>query len=156
LTARLGERLEPYRLGIDVQAAGVTHLAPPAEVKYAFDQVTGAQASIRTREQEAHQEAERLRRQAEAKAYELSQLAAAAAHAQRAQAEGDVLGFRHRLEQYRRLRSANPNMLAALWWDELGPLFGRLHAAGRLDVLDAYFGPDGLDIMQVGPRPPKK
>jgi hypothetical protein len=27
-----------------------------------------------------------------------------------------------------------------------------LRSAGRLDLLDAHLGPDGLDIMQVGPR----
>ena len=47
-------------------------------------------------------------------------------------------------------------MLAAIWWDELGPVFAKLHAAGRLDVLDHYLGPDGLDVMQLGPRLQKK
>ena len=47
-------------------------------------------------------------------------------------------------------------MLAAIWWEELGPVFAKLHAAGRLEVLDHYFGPDGLDIMQIGPRMQRK
>src|SRR5207302_9179490 len=42
LTARLRDRLEPLNLGIDVQTAGVAHLAPPddAEVRDAFAAVT--------------------------------------------------------------------------------------------------------------------
>jgi hypothetical protein len=46
--------------------------------------------------------------------------------------------------------------LAALWWDELGPVFAKLRAAGRLDLLDNHIGPDGLDVMQVGPRTERK
>ena len=55
LTARLRERLEPLRLGIEVQSAGVAHLAPPddVDVRDAFAAVTRAQANIRTQEQEA-------------------------------------------------------------------------------------------------------
>jgi modulator of FtsH protease HflK len=156
LETRLGERLGPYRLGVEVRAAAVTHLAPPEAVNHAFVAVTSAQSAIRTRELDAGREAETRRRQAEATAYALSQSAAAAAHGSRAQAGADVLGFRQRLAQYQRSRRTNPEVLTALWWDELGPLFAKLRAAGRLDVLDAHLGPDGLDIMQVGPRAPKK
>jgi membrane protease subunit HflK len=156
LTARLRQRLEPYRLGIDVQAASVAELAPPEEVKGAFAAVTAAQASIRTREQEAAREADRLLRQARTRQYELGQSAAAVAHERRELARTEAESFRKRLEQYRRLRQMNPNVLAALWWDEMAPLFARLHAAGRLDLLDSYLGADGLDIMQFGPREKKK
>jgi membrane protease subunit HflK len=156
LVARLRERLGPYRLGIEVQAAGVAHLAPPEEVTDAFAAVTRAQAGIRTREQEASQEAERLLRQARTKAYSLEQSAAAVAHERRELARTDAEGFRKRLEQYRRLRHGNAGVLAALWWDEMGGLFARMQSAGRLDLLDQYLGADGLDIMQFGPRSKKK
>src|SRR5436853_525856 len=55
LTARLRDRLEPLRLGIDVQSAGVIELAPPdePEVRDAFAAVTSVQANIHTQEQEA-------------------------------------------------------------------------------------------------------
>ena len=115
--------------------------------------MTRAQAGIRTREQEAGKEADNRRRKAETTANDLAQAAAAAAHEAIARAEADAAGFRQRLAQYQRSRRTNADVLAVLWWDELGPLFGRLRAAGRLDVLDTYLGPDGLDIMQVGPRP---
>ena len=133
----------------------MAYLAPPEEVRDAFDAVTRAQAGIRTREQEAAQEAEKRRREARARVYELGQSAAAHAHAQAAMARAEADAFRARLAQYRRLREQNPDVLTALWWDALGPLLGRMRAAGRLDVLDHYLGPDGLDIMQAGPRPKK-
>src|SRR5262249_28537954 len=52
---RTKERLGPYRLGIYLRSASVAHLLPPEEVKPAFDEVSRAQAAIRTREQEARQ-----------------------------------------------------------------------------------------------------
>jgi len=154
LTARLRERLEPLRLGIDVQAAGVAHLTPPdeAEVRDAFAAVTRAQANIRTQEQDAAAAAEALLRTARAKAYEAEQAAAAQAHERVALATADADAFRRRLAQYRRSKRTNADALAALWWEEMGGLLGRLHAAGRIDLLDGYLGPDGLDIMQIGPR----
>jgi len=156
LAARLRERLEPYRLGIEVQAAAVAALAPPEEVRGAFAAVTAAQADIHTREQEAAREADRLLRQARTRQYELGQSAAAVAHARRELARTEAESFRKRLEQYRRLRAENAEVLTALWWDEMAPLFARLHAAGRLELLDSYLGADGLDIMQFGTRDRKK
>src|SRR5207249_9480094 len=117
---------------------------------------TRAQATIRTQEQDAAAVAEKLLREARARAYETEQSAVGQAHERTALAKADADAFRKRLEQYQRLKQSNANVLAALWWDELGPVFAKLHAAGRLDVLDSYLGPDGLDIMQVGPRMEKK
>src|SRR3954470_15800603 len=124
LTARLRERLEPLHLGVDVQAAGLAHLAPTEEesVRDAFAAVTRAQANIRTQEQDASAAAERMLREARAKAYDAEQRAAGQAHELTALANADADAFRKRLEQYRRLRQSNPNVLAALWWDELGPV----------------------------------
>lgn len=158
LTARLRERLAPLHLGIDVQAAGIAHLAPidDESVRDAFAAVTRAQASIRTQEQEASAAAEKMLREARAKAYDAEQQAAGQAHEQVALAKADADAFRKRLEQYRRLRQSNGNVLAALWWEELGPVFARMRAAGRLDLIDNHLGPDGLDVMQVGPRTERK
>ncbi len=128
----------------------MTELAPPDEVRGAFDAVTRAQASIRTREQEAEQEAERLHRSARATKYALEQQASASAHAAVEAAKADADAFRLRLEQHRRT-----NALAALWWAELGPLFARMQAAGRVQLLDERLGADGLDIMQKVPEPKK-
>jgi membrane protease subunit HflK len=158
LTARLRERLEPLHLGIEIQSAGVAHLAPPddVDIRDAFAAVTRAQANIRTQEQEATTAAESLLRTARAKAYESEQSAAGQAHERIALANAEADSFLRRLEQYRLLKTTNPNVLTAIWWEELGPVFAKLHAAGRLEVLDNFLGPDGLDIMQLGPRMQKK
>jgi regulator of protease activity HflC (stomatin/prohibitin superfamily) len=150
--------LAPLQLGIDVQSANVAYLGPPddAEVRDAFAAVTRAQANIRTQEQEAATAAESLMRTAKAKAFDAEQIAAAQAHERIALARADADAFRRRLEQYRQARQTNSEVLTAIWWEELGPVFAKLHAAGRLDVLDHFLGPDGLDIMQLGPRMPKK
>jgi membrane protease subunit HflK len=158
LTSRVRDRLAPMNLGIDIQAANVAYLAPPddVDVRDAFAAVTRAQAGIRTQEQEAATTAEALMRTARAKAYDTEQSTAAQAHERTILAKADADAFRRRLEQYRQLRQSNPDVLTSMWWEELGPVFAKLHAAGRLDVLDHYLGPDGLDIMQIGPRIQKK
>jgi membrane protease subunit HflK len=158
LTTRLRDRIEPLGLGIDVQSAGVIELAPLDEqdVRDAFAAVTTAQANIRTQEQESATAGEALLRQSRAKANETEQSAKAQSHERLTLARADADSFRRRLEQFRRLRAKNPDALAAIWWDELGPLFAKLHSAGRLDVLDHFIGPDGLDVMQLGPRIQKR
>ena len=61
-----------------------------------------------------------------------------------------------RLEQYHRLRQANPEILNAIWWEEMSKVFSRLKENGRIDLLDNHLGPDGLDITQIVPQPKKK
>jgi membrane protease subunit HflK len=156
LVERTQERLKPYRLGVELQEASVALLLPPAEVKDAFDAVTQAQTRIRTGVYQAEQEAEQRRRQAESEKYRLEQLAAAYAREQRLLAEADAESFGRRLEQYRRLRQANGDFLAGLWWDEMGQLFARLKEGGRIDLLDNHLGRDGLDIMLFPPLPKKR
>src|SRR5207253_4616583 len=41
-------RIAPYRLGVTIKHAGVTHLSPPTEVSAAFEEVTRAQTKIET------------------------------------------------------------------------------------------------------------
>lgn len=153
LVEQVQRRLEPYRLGIQIQAASVAYLLPPDEVKPAFDEVTRAQTAIRTREHEARQEAERRVRESQAEKYRIEQMTAAYVkeRVQLAQAEADA--FVQRLEQYQRLRQSNPDILAAIWWDEMGKLFLRLKESGRIDLLDNHLAGDGLDITQFSPIP---
>ena len=75
LVRRVQERIAPQRLGVRVQQASVAYLAPPDEVRAAFEEVNTAQATARAQEQRAHQEAARMRRDAEATAYQLEQQA---------------------------------------------------------------------------------
>lgn len=156
LVQQTQERLEPYRLGIQVRDASVAYLYPPDEVKDAFDEVTRAQTSISTREHEARQVAARLRREAETEKYRRDQLTAAYVQEQLRLAQAEAATFDKRREQYQRLRQQNPDFLTGLWWEEMGKLFERMKESGRLDVLDHHLGADGLDISQFPALPKKK
>jgi membrane protease subunit HflK len=149
-------RIRPYRLGVQIQGASVTHLFPPDEVKDAFDQVTRAQTAIRTREHEARQEAARRVREAEAERFRIQQQIAAYANERRSLAQAEADSFEKRLQQYHRLRQANPDFLAGIWWDEMSKLFARMKDNGRIDLLDNHLGSDGLDITLVPPLPKKQ
>jgi membrane protease subunit HflK len=148
-------RLDPYRLGVEVQGANVSHLLPPAQVKESFDLVTRAQTEIRTSLYRAEQDAQRDLSNAAAEGYHLGQLAAAYAEEQRLQARAEADSFERRLAEYRRTRRTNPDALASIWWDEMGKLFAKLRDGGRVDLLDNHLGADGLDITIVTP-PQKK
>jgi membrane protease subunit HflK len=148
VTGRLQARLDPHRLGVVVQRASVKHLAAPEEVRAAFTAVNEAQTAIRTRENEALQQAQQRTRQAEAFRYRQEQEAAAYREEKSRLAKADAESFLKRLDQYRQLKATNPAVLSAIWWDETGRLLLALKARGRIDVLDAYLGKDGLDITQ--------
>jgi membrane protease subunit HflK len=151
LVERTQEQLRAYRVGVAVKVAEVTYLAPPDEVKGEFDNVTRAQTAIRTREYEARQDERRILQGARAQAYQEGQRAEAYAYERLALARAEAEAFTKRLAQYRRLRADNPDVLAAIWWDEMGKVFLRLKEAGRIDLLDNHLGADGLDITQFAP-----
>lgn len=155
LVRRVQERVADQGLGVRVQQASVAYLAPPDEVRPAFEEVNRAQTAARSQEQRAHQEAARMRSDAEATAYQLEQQAVGAAAAKKALARAEADAFRRRLEQYRKLKATNPDVLAALWWDEMGRVWLGFQGRGRVELLDARLGPDGLDLTQVIP-PPKR
>ncbi len=150
---RLEKRLGPYRVGVEIMGATVTYLAPPGDVKDAFDRVTEAQAGIRTQINTAESRARELLRQKESEKFSKVQRALAYAQEQRLQAEAEASAFGQRLARYRQDRQQNPGILAAIWWDQMSELFQRLRANGRLDLLDHHLGADGLDLMQVPPLP---
>lgn len=144
-------RIDPYGLGVRVQAADVAHLYPPDEVKHAFEEVTRAETSIRTREHEARQEAARLFREAQTRRRQLETETEAyvTAALRRAQAEADA--FLARLDQLQRAPKRE-DYLASIWWDEIGRLLSRLKDGGRVDLLDQHLAGDGLDITVFPPR----
>lgn len=156
LTRQTQERLAPYHLGVQVQDANVVYLAPPDEVKADFENVTREQTTIETRINSAREQAHRLRREAESRRFEEEQKTASYANAQLSSAATEAAAFRQRLEQYQRLRAKNPDILASIWWDEMGKVFERLNKTGRIDVLDNHLGPDGLDITLFAPQPRRK
>lgn len=155
LVRRTQERIESHRLGVRIQQASVALLTAPDEVRSAFDAVNQAEANARTIEQRAHQEESQRLREAEATRYQLDQQGQAYADGKYAVAVAEAQSFLHRMEQYQRLRKQNPEILTAIWWDEMGKTLLGLKGRGRIDMLDQYLGPDGLDITQIVP-PPKR
>jgi membrane protease subunit HflK len=155
LVRQTQERIQAYRLGVRVQAADVTHVYPPSEVKNAFEEVTRAQTAIRTREHEARQEADRALREAQTDRYGIEMRTQAYVNEKLRLADEDARSFLNRLAAYQEGRKTNPNFLAALWWDEIGKLLSRLKETGRVDLLDHHLAGDGLDIT-VFPTLPKK
>jgi membrane protease subunit HflK len=154
LVEQTQQRLKEYHVGVAIRDASLTWLSPPPQVKPAFDQVTEAQATIRTSLNNAEQEAQRARKAAEADAYRLEQLAAAYANEQTLLARAEADSFERRLKQYQEAKRDNPDALTAIWWDEMGQLFAKMREGGRVDLLDHHLGPDGLDITIL--TPPKK
>lgn len=147
---RAAERLPEFRLGVRLQRVSVAYLAPPEEVRAAFEAVTQAQTGIRTKELQARQEAAQRERQADALRYRLAQEAAEFRESQLRQASADAAEFRAQLVAYREVLSTNPDALAFLWWDEMRKALTGLKArGGRVEPLDSYLGAGGLDVTQV-------
>jgi membrane protease subunit HflK len=147
---RLGERLPELRLGVRVQRASVAYLAPPDEVRSAFEAVNQAQTAIRTREFQAQQERDQRLRQADATRYKLEQEADEYRESQLRQATADATEYLTQLNAYREVKQTNPDALAFLWWDEMRKtLLGLKARGGRVEPLDAYLGKDGLDLTQI-------
>jgi membrane protease subunit HflK len=155
LVRQVAARVEPYRLGVEVLDARLALVAPPREVKDAFDEVSRAQTKIETGRNEAEQKAESQLRTAEAEVYRIGQNAAAYAHNKRLLAEGDAGRFLERLRQYEAGRRTNPHYLRQIWEEERGKLFARLKENNQIDLLDHHLGADGLDLF-TAPRMPKK
>jgi modulator of FtsH protease HflK len=155
LVEQAQKRLDAYGLGVRVQFASI-HVQPPDEVRSAFDNVTREQTLIDTKTNDARQKANTAVRTAEGNRFEMEQQTAAYANQQLRMAETEAEAFTRRLAQYRTLKEKNPNLLAAIWWDEMGKVFERLNRNGRIDVLDNHLGPDGLDITMFATQPRRK
>ena len=132
----------------------VLALAPPDEVRNAFEQVNQAQTGIRTKEFQARQEAEQRRRQADALKYKFEQEAAVSRDGQLRQAKADADEFLAQLAAYRALKQRDPDALSVIWWAELQKVLAGVRArGGRVEPLDEHLGKDGLDLTQfVTPR----
>lgn len=154
LMAHLPERVAPFRLGVRLQRASIAYLAPPDEVRAAFEAVTQAQTAIRTKENQARQEAEQRLRQAESLKYKLEQDAEVYRAGVLHQAKADAADFNAQLATYRELLKSDPNALTVIWWFEMRKTLAAMKArGGRVEPLDDYLGKDGLDITQfITPR----
>lgn len=154
LGEHLPARLAPHALGVVVQRVTVATLSAPDKVRDAFEAVNQAQTAIRTRGYQAMQEGEQRTREAEATKFRFEQQAEAYRRERVSFATAEAEAFTKRSEQYRKLRQTNPDILAAIWWDEMGRLLLGMKGRGRVELLDAHIGPNGLDITQF--LPPKK
>jgi membrane protease subunit HflK len=156
LIDKVRQRVEPYRLGVEVLDARVEQIAPPDEVKDAFDNVARAQTQIATLRNRAEQEAATRQRQAEADRFRIDQSARAYAHSRKLLADRDAKRFHDRLRQYQAARDRNPDYLKQIWQEERGRLFDRLREGGRVDLLDHHLGQGGLDLYTAPPMPGKR
>ncbi len=155
LTAGVKGRIEGYGLGIDILDSRVSQIAPPDDVRDAFDSVSRAQTKIATLRNQAEQEADGRRSQARANRYQIEQDALASAHSTKVVAKQEAGRFLARLLQYERAKATNPKYLDQLWQEERGKLFSKLRDGGQIDLLDHRLGADGLDLW-TAPRMPKK
>jgi membrane protease subunit HflK len=155
LVPRIEERLRPCRLGLEVRDARVTLIAPPDEVKDAFDRVAKVQTEMATARNRAEQEARRLLRQAEAERYRSEQETAAYASRTRSLARSEAERFQKRLDEYRLGSRQNPNYLRQIWEEERGKLFAKLKENRQIDLLDHHLGADGLELFTAPALPGK-
>jgi membrane protease subunit HflK len=147
--------IEPYRLGVEVLDARVALIAPPDDVKPAFDSVALAQTRNITLINAAEQSVARELQLAEAEKYRLEQETAAYIHARKLLAQRDAEGFLKRLHEYEVGRKQNPQYLRQIWEEERGKLFARLKQNGQIDLLDHHLSANGLDLITAPPSPPK-
>lgn len=155
LIKQVQERIDAYGLGVDVLDAPVALIAPPDEVKSAFDDVAREQTRIATKVNNAEQEAESQWRQALSYKYSVEQETAAYASNRRLLARREAESFLNRLHKYQEARRDNPDYLRQIWDEERGKLFAKLKENGQLGLLDEHIGPDGLDVDVLTPTPKK-
>jgi membrane protease subunit HflK len=155
LERRLPDVIAPYHLGVQVLDARVASIAPPEEVRSAFDSVAREQTRITTRRNQAEQEAEAQWRAAQSDKFRREQETAAYVTGQTLRARRDAERFTERLEQYRAGVKQNPQYLRQIWEEERGKLFARLKANNQVDLLDHHLGDGGLDLF-TAPLVPRK
>jgi membrane protease subunit HflK len=155
LIARVRSLVEPYQLGVDVLDARVAKVAPPDEVRDAFEGVTRAQMQIVTLRNRAEQEAAGRLRLARAERFRIEQSALAYAHGKKVIARQDANRFLQRLEQYRKAKALNPEYLRQIWQEERARLFAKLRESGQIDLLDHHLSSGGLDVL-TAPRMPRR
>ncbi|MFO0842894.1 MAG: protease modulator HflK [Gemmataceae bacterium] len=153
LIPRLRDVVEPYNLGVEVLDVRVAKVAPPDEVKDAFDNVARAQTQITTLRHRAEQEAATRLRLAGADRFRIEEAAKGYAHSKRVIARQDARRFTERLRQYRAARDGNPDYLRQLWQEERGRLFATLRQNGMIDLLDHRLSEGGLDVI-TAPKAP--
>jgi membrane protease subunit HflK len=153
LLKRLPGRLEDYRLGVEVRDVRVALVAPPEEVRVAFDQVARAQTDRETRKTAAQQEALSALRRAEGKARRTVQAARSDAQKRVALDREKVNGFLLELAQYRAARAGNPAYVRHVWAEKRAAILRKMKRPRGLELLDHHLSPQGTDLYSpIGPR----
>jgi modulator of FtsH protease HflK len=155
LIAGTQQRIEGYRLGVQVLDAQVAMLAPPEGVKHAFDNVASEQANVAALINQAEQETESKLRTAQSDKFRVELETAAYVERQKLLARREAESFTKRLQQYEAGRQSNPDYLRQIWEEERGKVFAKLKENGQIGLLDHHLGSDGLD-MTIAPPLPKK
>ncbi len=155
LQREVQDRIEPYRLGVRVKDAAVALIAPPDEVKSAFDDVAREQTRIETKVNNAQQEAESNQKAALSDRYRIEQETAAYVSGRLKLAESAAAAFLDRMRKYHDGLRDNPAYLRQIWDEERGKLFAKLKENGQLGLLDDHIGSDGLDLNMTAPLPKK-
>lgn len=150
LKEQIPRRVGSYRLGVEILDARVEQIAPPEEVKDAFDRVSRAQAQMATLRYRAEQEAATRQRLGSADRYRIDQTTKTYVYGVKVMAERDAQRFRDRLRQYQAARGTNPDYLLQIWQEERGRLLQKLRDGGQIDLLDHRLGERGLDLF-TGP-----
>jgi membrane protease subunit HflK len=147
-------RLEPYRLGVRVQEASVAFLAPPDQVKEAFDDVTRAQAEIDQKINDARAAADQAVQNAQAEKVRVGQSTQAYVADLERQRDVELRSFADRLKLYQQSGPKKTEFLQLIWHEEMAKLAAQM--AGRIELLDDRLSGGGLDITTLSPRPPNK
>lgn len=151
LMAEVQRRIDAYDLGVAIgPPPSVTHLNPPREVKAAFDAVTQAEAVADTRLNRAKQFAKNRESQAQIELYDSQKRTQTYQNQKKLQAQAEIEVFERELE----LAARSEHYKVARWWNALGRIYTRLKENGRVEPLDHYLTPEGLNITQSpwGPR----
>lgn len=136
LVRALQKRLEPCSLGVQVVDVRVTHLAPPDQVKQAFDAVSRAQAGIRTKESREKQDQFSRREAALAEAQRIDRAAEGYAYTQEELARRNAERFAGRVAVLVEAIQKNPNYLEQLWLEERAKVLRKLQETGQLGLID--------------------
>ncbi|HVS35616.1 MAG TPA: SPFH domain-containing protein, partial [Gemmataceae bacterium] len=155
LKKEVGDRIESYGLGVEVVDAPVALIAPPDEVKPAFDDVAREQTRIETKVNNAQQEAESQQQAALSDQYRIEQETAAYTSGRMKLAQSDAANFLDRMHKYHEGLRDNPDYLRQIWDEARGKLLANLKENGQIGLLDEHVGPDGLDFNRMAPLPKK-
>jgi membrane protease subunit HflK len=137
LVRDIESKLDSYDLGIRIVDVRVVHLAPPEQVKRAFDDVSRAQANIRTQETRAKQEQFARLEAARAEVRRIEQSAEGYAYTQEELARRNAQRFAERVKVLVEAVQTNPKYLQQLWLEERAKVLKRLQETGQLGLLDS-------------------